>query len=143
MMIALPRCRRHTVVSNSSAQGHYYLQQITHVPCSFGVISPVLHWLTPTRSCLLTHWRSNEGRLRSEKLRSAVVSGLGRAHAQVNDRPSGPWIERRRDSRHETDGGVRLAGGRAGEAIADDIDQNSVSDGSTLPPPYSSHFGES
>lgn len=91
----------------------------------------------------LTHWRSNEGRLRSEKLRSAVVSGLGRAHAQVNDRPSGPWIERRRDSRHETDGGVRLAGGRAGEAIADDIDQNSVSDGSTLPPPYSSHFGES
>ena len=55
---------------------------------------------------------------------------------------SGYGIEHRRAPRHETDGGVRLAGGRVGEDLVDDFDQRSTSDGSTLPPPYSSHFGD-
>lgn len=46
--------------------------------------------------------------------------------------------------RHETDGGVRLAGGRPGGVAADDLDHHTVSEnGSTLPPPYSSDFGDS
>ena len=51
-------------------------------------------------------------------------------------------VEHRRNPRHETDGGVRLAGGRLGEVDADELDQDgmSESEGSTLPPPYSSHF---
>ncbi len=53
---------------------------------------------------------------------------------------SDPDAEYRRIRRHETDGGVRLAGGRAQEAA---FDQYSMSDGSTLPPPYSSDFGDS
>ncbi|TBU57566.1 hypothetical protein BD310DRAFT_539523 [Dichomitus squalens] len=39
--------------------------------------------------------------------------------------------------RHETDGGVRLAGGRAGDALDDDPDGRRDSVESTLPPPYS------
>ena len=43
--------------------------------------------------------------------------------------------------RHEADAGVRLAGGRVGEGpVADDFDASE--DGSTLQPPYSSHFGD-
>ncbi len=59
---------------------------------------------------------------------------------------SGSLSSHHRGSRHETDGGVRLAGGRAGEVppVADDSDsdQHSTSDGSSLPPPYSPHFVE-
>ena len=51
-------------------------------------------------------------------------------------------VEQRRGARHETDGGVRIAGGRVGEAVGLDTDQFSTSKSSTLPPPYSSHFGE-
>ncbi|PIL28533.1 hypothetical protein GSI_08571 [Ganoderma sinense ZZ0214-1] len=52
------------------------------------------------------------------------------------------YAEHRRERRRETDAGARLAGGRAGEiAILEDLDQYSVSEGSTLPPAYSSHFG--
>ncbi|PIL28572.1 hypothetical protein GSI_08613 [Ganoderma sinense ZZ0214-1] len=47
-----------------------------------------------------------------------------------------------RDLRHEMDGGRRLAGGRPGEPVTDDLDHDAMSEGSTLPPPYSSHFGE-
>ena len=50
-------------------------------------------------------------------------------------------VERRRSPRYEVDGGVRLAGGRVGEVLADDLDQDSTVGGSTFPPPYSSHFG--
>ncbi|KAM5546283.1 hypothetical protein V8D89_000409 [Ganoderma adspersum] len=50
-------------------------------------------------------------------------------------------VERRRSQRYEVDGGVRLAGGRVGEVLVDDLVQGSTADGSTLPPPYSSHFG--
>ncbi|EJF58272.1 hypothetical protein DICSQDRAFT_149192 [Dichomitus squalens LYAD-421 SS1] len=39
--------------------------------------------------------------------------------------------------RHETDGGVRLAGGRAGDVLDNDPDGRRDSVGSTLPPPYS------
>lgn len=57
-------------------------------------------------------------------------------------------IEGHRDIRRETDGGVRLAGGMVRDALGglDDFDreQDSISwsEGSTLPPPYSSQFGE-
>ncbi len=47
--------------------------------------------------------------------------------------------------RYETDAsGVRVAGGRAGVMMpADDFDQQSASeDGSTLPPPHSSDYGD-
>ncbi len=50
--------------------------------------------------------------------------------------------ERSRGPRYETDGGTRLAGGRPGEVVADDFDRHSTSEGSALPPPYSSDFGE-
>ena len=43
---------------------------------------------------------------------------------------------------YETDGGVRLAGGRPGEAVSDIIEGYSNSGESTLPPPYASHVGE-
>ena len=45
--------------------------------------------------------------------------------------------------RRETDGGVRLAGGRAGEVTAEEFDRNRMSEGSTLPPEYCSEFGDS
>lgn len=35
-----------------------------------------------------------------------------------------------------------LTGGTSGGFVADDFDQDSASDRSTLPPPYSSHFEE-
>lgn len=47
---------------------------------------------------------------------------------------------------YDTDGGVRLAGGRPGEVSVEGPGQRNaarISDGSTLPPPYSSHFGDS
>ena len=57
--------------------------------------------------------------------------------------PSGHGVEQRRLRRYETDGGVRMAGGRAGEVVAVEDDRYTLrSEGSTLPPPYSSHFGE-
>ncbi|KAM5546325.1 hypothetical protein V8D89_000451, partial [Ganoderma adspersum] len=65
------------------------------------------------------------------------------AAATVEDTvSSGRGIGRHRDPRHEMDGGVRLAGGRLGEVAVDDLDQDGMSESSTLPPPYSSHFGE-
>ena len=55
--------------------------------------------------------------------------------------------ENRGGAPYETDGGVRLAGGRVGEVgRTEDFDQRSLMlpvDGSTLPPPYSSDFGDS
>ena len=51
-------------------------------------------------------------------------------------------VNYRRSLRHGVDGGGWLTRGRPGEAVADDLDQASTSDGSMLPPPYSSHFGE-
>ncbi len=80
-----------------------------------------------------------------ELLRDGVVTtpgeGRRRAHgfgdasavAASSDR-----IEHRWDPLQETDGGVRLAGGRAGDGLdAGDIDQYSGAlAGSTLPPPY-------
>ena len=52
--------------------------------------------------------------------------------------------EQNRVPRYETDGGVRLAGGRPGGVPADDFDRHTLSEnGSTLPPPYSSDFGDS
>ena len=57
--------------------------------------------------------------------------------------PSGNGVEQRRLRRYETDGRVRVAGGRAGEVVAVEDDRYTLrSEGSTLPPPYSSHFGE-
>ena len=53
-----------------------------------------------------------------------------------------PHAERPRSYRYETNGGVRLAGGRPGEVVSNIIEGYSNSDESTLPPPYSSHFGE-
>ena len=50
----------------------------------------------------------------------------------------------RRLQLRETDGGIRLAGGWAGELTREDLDRGSMSDGgSTLPPSYSSYFGDS
>ena len=48
-----------------------------------------------------------------------------------------------RYTRYDTDGGVSLAGGRPREVRVDNADQRSTSDESTLPPPYSSDFGDS
>ena len=51
-------------------------------------------------------------------------------------------VENRRVRRQETDGGVRLMGGRVGEEVQvadDECDQLSMS---TLPPPYSSDYGD-
>ncbi len=59
---------------------------------------------------------------------------------------SDPDADHRRGQRLETDGGVRLAGGgaRPREAATQYFNQHSVpSDGSTLPPSYSSDFGNS
>ena len=60
--------------------------------------------------------------------------------------PSDPGRGDHRGARHEMDGGVRLAGGTTEEvATPGDFGRHSMSesDGSTLPPPYSSHFRES
>ncbi len=56
---------------------------------------------------------------------------------------SGHGVESRRVTviRHETDGGVRLAGGRAGEVVEDSFDRYSAVV-SILPPPYSPQFEE-
>ena len=53
-------------------------------------------------------------------------------------------VEQPRDSRYEMDGGVRVAEGRVGDSgVAVDYAQHTlISEGSTLPPPYSSHVGE-
>ena len=45
--------------------------------------------------------------------------------------------------RYETDGGVRIAGGRVGYTVAvRDSNRFSTSEGSTLPPPYASQYTE-
>ena len=89
-----------------------------------------------------------------EKLRAlrgtvSEISTNGNANNDENAAAEAPTslddgMEYRRGLRHETDGGVRLAGGRVGEpeVAANNIDQHSAWDGSTLPLPYSSHFGE-
>lgn len=77
--------------------------------------------------------------------------GGGRANNQMDIASENPVSTRDksrriRGARYDTDGGVRLAGGRLEEAMVDELaDQRSNashSDGSTLPPPYSSHFGD-
>ena len=55
--------------------------------------------------------------------------------------PSVQVVERCESPRYEVDGGVRLAGGRVGEVPPDDLDELDTVNGSTLPPPYSSHYG--
>ena len=55
--------------------------------------------------------------------------------------PSSYGVEQSSVPRYEADGGVRMVGGRVGEVVAVNSDQLSTSEGSTLPPPYSSHFG--
>lgn len=96
------------------------------------------------------HWTSIDRPIRSEKilreLRSRAATVVReRADTTIEDSiSSGQAIQNRRVRHHETDGGVRLAGGRVEEPLqdSDDFDQLSTSDGSTLPPPYSSDFGE-
>ena len=55
--------------------------------------------------------------------------------------PSIQAAERCESLCYEVDGGVRLAGGRVGEVLADDLDGHDTVNGLTLPPPYSSHYG--
>ena len=57
---------------------------------------------------------------------------------------SRPRSEQPRNYLQETDGGVRLAGERHGEVanVSAIMGRYRISDESTLPPPYSSHFGE-
>lgn len=101
-----------------------------------------------------------EGFLLSDK-RLLELRGLnGNGAPPTRDRPSGGiqqmemdtavaeegvsserGVENNRGLRYETDGGVRLAGGRVGEVATEECD--SMSEGSTLPPPYSSDFGDS
>lgn len=95
------------------------------------------------------HRTRNERLVPSEKLPrelgSRVASETMRELAGVATEEyasSKDGIEHRQVPLHEADGGVRLAGGRVGEDLAGDFDQRSASDGSTLPPPYSSHFGD-
>lgn len=57
---------------------------------------------------------------------------------------SGDEVAIQRDTLCETDGGVRLAGGRPESGVPDDFDyagaDTSESDMSILPPPYAAHF---
>ena len=71
----------------------------------------------------------------------ASVSELDSPRAEVSAPSPIHVIDRRRSARYEVDGGVRLAGGRVGEVVMDDLDRESTVGGSTFPPPYSSHFG--
>lgn len=92
------------------------------------------------------------GIILSEKiLRELGGSGTGRAPpvprgGLVQPRMGGMEnnvVDPRQSPRYDADGGVRLAGGRA--AVMQNFDQQSiatVSDDSTLPPPYSSDFGD-
>ena len=90
--------------------------------------------------------------LRERRNRTMAPSAPGGGHEQTDTSmveitpiSSGYGIDRSQGPRHETDGGVRLAVGRGGRVVADDSDRHSAvtSHGSdTLPPPYSSHFGE-
>lgn len=57
------------------------------------------------------------------------------AEAPLNNEPEGARVRR-----YETDGGVRLAGGRHGEGNTNNSDQDSMSEESTLPPPYQSYY---
>ena len=50
---------------------------------------------------------------------------------------SGDEVPLQRDTRRETDGGVRLAGGRPESGVPDDFDYAGAD---TLPPPYAAHF---
>ena len=47
--------------------------------------------------------------------------------------------QRSRRPEHQTDGEERLSGGREGEIPTSSLGQGDTPDGSTLPPPYSSH----
>ena len=85
--------------------------------------------------------------MRELRSRAVFNPALGEVQNQVHIATGHPMsfnqgAGHRRGPRYETDGGVRLAGGRMGETIAEDFDQYSVSEGSTLPPPYSSASGE-
>ena len=86
--------------------------------------------------------------LRELRNRTAAPSSRERANEGENTEAEVPVffvpvVEHERSSqRQEMDGEVRLAGGRVGEVAVNGLDQYSTSDLSTLPPPYSSHFGE-
>lgn len=73
----------------------------------------------------------------SPSLDPTFDSALTAGHGGTNH------VGRARNYSVEADGGVRLAGGRPGVVTVDEFDQHSTlseSEGSTLPPPYASHF---
>ena len=105
-------------------------------------------------------YTSREGTCESAVLEKAFRELLSSRPSSEGPRnPNGPEVpiteariisgnshsaEHRRDLLRGTDGGVRLAGGRAGDEVdVGDVDRYSVLAGSTLPPPYSSYSGES
>lgn len=86
--------------------------------------------------------------LRELRNRTAAPSSRERASEGENAEVGVPMSfvpavgHERLSQQREMDGGVRIAGGRAREIVANGLDQYSTSDLSTLPPPYSSRFGE-
>ena len=84
--------------------------------------------------------------LRSKTLETSGVDGadeLGDTGTRFGAPTSIQGNQTHTSLRHENVGGLAFSGGRPGEEGAwDDFDQHSTSDGSTLPPPYSSHIGE-
>ena len=83
--------------------------------------------------------------LRSKTLETSGVDGadeLGDTGTRLEAPISIQENQNNRSLRHENGGGLAFERGRPGEETVWDFDQHSTSDGSTLPPPYSSHFGE-
>ena len=94
-------------------------------------------------SCLMS-----DKLLRDQRNRAAPMSttggnsGQAGAAVQLAVSASGRGVEHPRGLQQESDGGVWLAGGRAAEISTDDFGEDNTWDGSALPPPYSSQFGE-
>ena len=74
-----------------------------------------------------------------ESYEDGVYSGR-RTFSDTEDLTPTHGLDHRCNPRYETDGGVRLAGGRPREAVVDELDGVILREVPTLPPPYSSTF---
>ncbi|KAM5546302.1 hypothetical protein V8D89_000428 [Ganoderma adspersum] len=119
--------------SNGPEQPDYHHQENTHEGAASEKLLRDLRNRNRSKSTL-------GGRNGSQEVDRQAVTERLVSSGQIGFR------EQNRVPRYETDGGVRLAasGGRPGGVAADDFDYHSMSEnGSTLPPPYSSDFGDS
>lgn len=126
------------------------LQLLRHTPLSAGSVPPQLPSVDP----LTLSRESGDGLLQTssnlfweERDRTSLTSPSSEASKHTDGGPEDPFVSSSgsvqwRSLRHEMEGGMELAGERPVADLADHFHQRNASAASTLPPPYSSEFGD-